>query len=98
MRLELSEPATKREPDFSRDEGSGEVQTWSQKIFGCGLNSNLIHPLSGFGRAWLIVTAALLAYTAIVTPATIAFHWHDDEVMLLKAFARRSCCEPRQTA
>ena len=86
MRLSLSPvlagPATDRETE-------PEKEPWSQRIFWIGPKSKLIHPLSAFTRAWLCVTCMLLAYTAIVTPPTIAFHWHDDEVMLLKTCARR---------
>lgn len=56
-------------------------RAWSQRVFGCGPSSKLIHPLSRFSLAWLSVTAVLLGYTAIVTPSMIAFHWLDDEVM-----------------
>ena len=37
--------------------------------------SKLIYPLSHFGVAWILTTALLLAYTAIVTPPMISFHW-----------------------
>ena len=39
--------------------------------------SNLIHPLSPWGVGWVCSTAALLLYTAVVTPAVITFHWLD---------------------
>jgi hypothetical protein len=41
--------------------------------------SRLIHPTSPFSLLWLIVTCSFLIYTALVTPAVIAFHWLDDE-------------------
>ena len=37
--------------------------------------SKLVYPLSHFGVAWILTTALLLAYTAIVTPPMISFHW-----------------------
>ena len=35
----------------------------------------LIYPLSTFGITWMVLNASLLFYTAIVTPAVIAFYW-----------------------
>ncbi len=42
-------------------------------------SSKLIHPLSPFGLTWIAITAIFLAYTALVTPPMIAFHWLDAE-------------------
>ena len=55
-----------------------------KNIFGIGPRtdyspaSRLIYPLSPFAIGWMAVTCAFLLYTAIVTPAVIAFHWLDD--------------------
>jgi hypothetical protein len=40
--------------------------------------SRLIYPLSPFGISWVVITAVLLLYTAVVTPAVIVFHWLDE--------------------
>ena len=56
-----------------------------KRIFGIGPSdgvmpsSRLIFPLSPFAVCWTAVTCIFLAYTAVVTPAVIAFHWLDDE-------------------
>jgi len=39
----------------------------------------LIYPLSVFGLLWVSITALFLAYTAVVTPPVIAYHWLDPE-------------------
>ena len=55
-----------------------------KNIFGIGPRtdyspaSRLIYPLSPFAIGWMAVTCAFLLYTAVVTPAVIAFHWLDD--------------------
>ena len=55
----------------------------SKRIFGIGPDnshlpaSRLIHPFSPFGIAWMLMTAFFLAYTAVITPPVIAFHWLD---------------------
>ena len=53
-----------------------------QSFFGIGSQfhhhtppSCLIYPLSYFGILWVGLTALFLAYTAIVTPPMISFHW-----------------------
>jgi hypothetical protein len=54
-----------------------------KRIFGIGPHdisgpaSRLIHPQSPFALVWLWVTCVCLAYTAIVTPAVLSFHWLD---------------------
>ena len=56
-----------------------------KKVFGIGPAdenypaSHLIYPYSPFAIFWLSSTCFALLYTAIVTPAIIAFHWLDDE-------------------
>jgi len=41
--------------------------------------SKLIYPYSLFALVWLWLTCMFLLYTAVVTPATISFHWLDAE-------------------
>ena len=56
-----------------------------KKIFGIGPSdgvwppSRLIFPLSPFAVCWTAITCFFLLYTAVVTPAVIAFHWLDEE-------------------
>ena len=38
--------------------------------------SSLIYPLSRFSLTWVVFTAILLLYTAVVTPPVIAFYWN----------------------
>ena len=60
-----------------------DSRTLRKRIFGIGPSnhsmptSRLVYPLSPFGVSWLVLTAILLAYTAIVTPPVISFHWLD---------------------
>ena len=62
-----------------------EPLSWMKFLFGIGEEhalsgqpeSRLIYPLSYFSIVWLTVTAMFLAYTAVVTPAMISFHWLD---------------------
>ena len=60
-----------------------EGRSFKKRVFGIGPDnrlipaSKLVFPLSPFGIFWLVMTAILLAYTAIVTPPVIAFHWLD---------------------
>jgi len=41
--------------------------------------SRLLYPLAPFSLAWTVLTALFLAYTAVVTPAVIAFFWKAPE-------------------
>lgn len=62
-----------------------ESPTLLKRIFGIGPSdgtmpsSRLIFPLSPFAVCWTAATCMFLAYTALVTPAVIAFHWLDEE-------------------
>jgi len=51
----------------------------------------LIYPLSVFGITWVSITAVLLAYTALVTPPVIAFHWLDPDCTVIPTYV----CERR---
>jgi hypothetical protein len=39
--------------------------------------SRMIYPQSAFAIMWMGLTCFFLLYTALVTPAVIAFHWLD---------------------
>ena len=43
------------------------------------ITSRVIYPLSPFSVGWTALTCFFLLYTAIVTPAVIAFHWLDED-------------------
>jgi CRP-like cAMP-binding protein len=67
-------------------------RTWMKFLFGIGEEhalsgqpeSRLIYPLSYFSIAWLSITGLFLAYTAVVTPAMISFHWLDPECAIVQ--------------
>jgi hypothetical protein len=46
----------------------------------------VIYPLSVFGITWVSITAVLLAYTALVTPPVIAFHWLDPDCTAIPTY------------
>jgi hypothetical protein len=52
-----------------------------KRVFGIGMRSHdmpaskLIYPGSSFSLVWTILTALLLVYTAICTPAVVSFYW-----------------------
>jgi len=68
------------------------TRTWVKFFFGIGEEhavsgqpeSRLIYPLSYFSIGWLSITALFLAYTAVVTPAMISFHWLDPECAIVQ--------------
>jgi len=61
------------------------LRSWKERVFGIGpedlglgqVESSLISPLSPFSLCWTLITALLLAYTAVVTPPQISFGWLD---------------------
>jgi len=80
-RQRLSQKIRKHNPHLTQ---VVEEPTLLKKIFGIGPPtadmpaSRLIFPLSPFAVCWTGLTCIFLAYTALVTPAVIAFHWLDD--------------------
>ena len=67
----------------ANDIDTGAGPTLLKRVFGIGAKdalgpaSRLIHPLSPFAMSWLALTCLCLAYTAVVTPAVLSFHWLD---------------------
>ena len=68
-------------------DGRINADAWGRvvkRIFGIGRKDNLtpdsrlIYPMSPFSLIWLGLTCTFLAYTAIVVPAVISFHWLDE--------------------
>jgi len=64
--------------------GNGSDFSIVKRVFGIGPASpgvpasRMIYPLSPFALMWMGFTCGFLLYTAIATPAVIAFHWLDD--------------------
>ena len=67
-----------------RSAGNDEGISLVKRFFGIGPaspgvpSSRMIYPLSPFALTWMGFTCGFLLYTAIATPAVIAFHWLDD--------------------
>jgi hypothetical protein len=78
--------------EAQQQEGGDARGSWKpfrKLIFGIGPacdsypESRLIFPGSPFAVGWMTLTATCLLYTALVTPAAIAFHWLDDECIFV---------------